>query len=37
MQIVPRRDLKDTIRIEVLCNKENVPVFITKTDTVVLW
>ena len=30
MQIVPMRDLKDTVRIEALCAQENGPVFITK-------
>ena len=30
MQIVPMRDLKDTVRIEALCAKENGPVFVTK-------
>ena len=30
MQIVPMRDLKDTVKIEALCAKENGPVFVTK-------
>ncbi len=30
MQIVPMRDLKDTVRIEALCAQENGPVFVTK-------
>lgn len=30
MQIVPMRDLKNTVQIEELCAKENGPVFITK-------
>ena len=30
MQIIPMRDLKDTVKIESLCQKENGPVFITK-------
>ena len=30
MQIVPMRDLKDTVRIEELCAQENGPVFVTK-------
>lgn len=30
MQIVPMRDLKDTVKIESLCEAENGPVFITK-------
>ena len=30
MQIVPMRDLKDTVRIEALCAEENGPVFVTK-------
>ena len=30
MQIVPMRDLKDTVRIETLCAEENGPVFVTK-------
>ena len=30
MQIVPMRDLKDTVKIENLCSKENGPVFVTK-------
>ena len=30
MQIVPMRDLKDTVKIEKLCAKENGPVFVTK-------
>ena len=30
MTIVPMRDLKDTVKIEALCAKENGPVFITK-------
>ena len=30
MQIVPMRDLKDTVKIEALCSKENGPVFVTK-------
>ena len=30
MQIIPMRDLKDTVKIERLCKEENGPVFITK-------
>ena len=30
MQIVPMRDLKDTVKIEALCAQENGPVFVTK-------
>lgn len=30
MQIVPMRDLKDTVKIESLCASENGPVFVTK-------
>ena len=30
MTIVPMRDLKDTVKIENLCTKENGPVFVTK-------
>ena len=30
MQIIPMRDLKDTVEIERLCKEENGPVFITK-------
>ncbi len=30
MQIVPMRDLKDTVKIENLCASENGPVFVTK-------
>ena len=30
MQIVPMRDLKDTVKIEALCREENGPVFVTK-------
>lgn len=30
MQIVPMRDLKNTVEIERLCAEENGPVFITK-------
>lgn len=30
MQIIPMRDLKDTVKIEELCAKENGPVFVTK-------
>ena len=30
MQIVPMRDLKDTVKIENLWSKENGPVFVTK-------
>lgn len=30
MQIVPMKDLKDTTRIETLCNESQAPVFITK-------
>ena len=30
MQIVPMRDLKDTVRIEQLCAGDNGPVFVTK-------
>ena len=30
MTIVPMRDLKDTVKIESLCTKENGPVFVTK-------
>jgi PHD/YefM family antitoxin component YafN of YafNO toxin-antitoxin module len=30
MTIVPMRDLKDTVKIENLCAKENGPIFVTK-------
>ena len=30
MQIVPMRDLKDTTRIEKLCNESKEPIFVTK-------
>ena len=30
MQIVPMRDLKDTVKIENLCVKSQAPVFVTK-------
>lgn len=30
MQIVPMRDLKDTVKIESLCSETKEPVFITK-------
>ena len=30
MQIVPMRDLKDTVKIEALCSEEKGPVFVTK-------
>ena len=30
MQIIPMRDLKDTVKVEALCLEENGPVFITK-------
>ncbi len=30
MQIIPMRDLKDTVSIERICKEENGPVFITK-------
>lgn len=30
MQIVPMRDLKNTVEIERLCREENGPVFVTK-------
>ena len=30
MQIIPMRDLKNTVEIEKLCSKENGPVFVTK-------
>lgn len=30
MQIIPMRDLKDTVKIENLCQEENGPVFVTK-------
>ena len=30
MQIVPRRELKNTVEIERLCASENGPVFVTK-------
>ena len=30
MQIIPMRDLKDTVKIERLCKEENGPVFVTK-------
>lgn len=30
MQIVPMRDLKDTVKIENLCVKTKAPVFVTK-------
>jgi len=30
MQIIPMRDLKDTVKLENLCSMENGPVFVTK-------
>lgn len=30
MQIIPMRDLKDTVKIENLCQEEKGPVFVTK-------
>ena len=30
MQIVPMRDLKDTVKIENLCSETQAPVFVTK-------
>jgi PHD/YefM family antitoxin component YafN of YafNO toxin-antitoxin module len=30
MQIVPMRDLKDTVKIETLCSETKGPVFVTK-------
>ena len=30
MQIIPMRDLKDTVKIEKLCNTTKSPVFVTK-------
>ena len=30
MQIIPMRDLKDTVKVENLCQEENGPVFVTK-------
>ena len=30
MQIIPMRDLKDTVKVEKLCHEENGPVFVTK-------
>ena len=30
MQIVPMRDLKDTVKIESMCIENNAPVFVTK-------
>ena len=30
MQIVPMRDLKDTVKIEALCSEEKGPIFVTK-------
>ena len=30
MQIIPMRDLKNTVEIERLCKEENGPVFVTK-------
>ena len=30
MQIIPMRDLKNTVEVERLCAKENGPVFVTK-------
>lgn len=30
MQIIPMRDLKDTVKVEALCLEENGPVFVTK-------
>ena len=30
MQIIPMRDLKDTVKVEKLCQEENGPVFVTK-------
>ena len=30
MRIVPMRDLKDTVKIESLCNESGEPVFVTK-------
>ena len=31
MQIVPMRDLKDTVKIETLCSETKGPVFVTKS------
>lgn len=30
MQIIPMRDLKNTVEVEHLCHEENGPVFVTK-------
>ena len=30
MQIIPMRDLKDTVKVEKLCEESQAPVFITK-------
>ena len=30
MQIIPMRDLKNTVEVEHLCSEENGPVFVTK-------
>lgn len=30
MQIIPMRDLKNTVEVERLCSEENGPVFVTK-------
>ena len=30
MQIVPMRDLKDTVKIEKMCSENKAPVFVTK-------
>lgn len=30
MQIVPMRDLKDTVKIETMCSESQAPVFVTK-------
>lgn len=30
MKIIPMRDLKDTVKVEKLCQEENGPVFVTK-------
>lgn len=37
MQIIPMRELKNTVEIERRCAEENGPVFITKTAMAALW
>lgn len=37
MQIVPMRELKNTVEIERRCAEENGPVFVTKTAMAAWW